>query len=124
MRNATIELQLTEADKGTLELLSLIAGKVARVLYPDDRLGSERAEMLITSMIDQALRGEKGTLSSSREVRERLHAELGRAALAQFGEKERRQLFSAVYPAVAGDNYAHKLLSDLCTQSGVKSDPQ
>ncbi|QEY63081.1 hypothetical protein FXN65_13775 [Metapseudomonas lalkuanensis] len=124
MKNATIELQLTEGDKLTLELLSLVAGRVARVLYPNDRLGSERAEALITSMVEQALRGSKGALSSSREVKERLHAELGRAALTQLGDQERQHLFAAVYPAVAGDNYAHKVLSELCNKPDVWNDPQ
>lgn len=114
MRNVTFELQLTEADQGTLEFLSLAADKIARLLYPDDRLNSKRAEALLKLMTEQALTASNGTLSSSQDVRKRLQAEVGRAALELFGEAERRQLFSAVYPAVAGDNYAHKLLSDMC----------
>lgn len=116
MRNVTFDLQLTEADKGTLEFLSLTAGKIARLLYPEDLLNAERAEVLIRLMTDQALSAEHGKLSSSQAVKGRLYAELGRAALELFGETERRKLFSAVYPAVAGDNYAHKLLSDMCSR--------
>ncbi|MCY1463184.1 hypothetical protein D9M71_810430 [compost metagenome] len=64
----------------------------------------------------QAVSTQIGRLSSTQEVKERLHAELGRAALGLLGEEERSQLFRAVYPAVAGDNYAHKLLSHMCSK--------
>ncbi|MNE67297.1 hypothetical protein D3C80_1628950 [compost metagenome] len=116
MRHVTFELQLTEADQGTLEFLSLTAGKIARLLFPDDVLDADRAEALLKLITEQAMSPKNGRLSSSQKVKERLHAELGRAALELFGEEERRQLFRAVYPAVAGDNYAHKLLSDMCSK--------
>lgn len=115
MRNVTFELQLTEADKGTLQFLSLTAGKLARLLYPGDTLNSERAEALLRTIATQALAPKHGALSRSQEVKERLLTELGRAALQLFGDVERQKLFSAVHPAVAGDNYAHKVLNDMCS---------
>lgn len=116
MRHVTFELQLTEADQGTLEFLSLTAGKIARLIYPDDRLDADRAEALLKRITEQPLSTQIGRLSSSHEVKQRLHAELGRAALELLGEEERKQLFRAVYPVVAGDNHAHKLLSHMCSK--------
>lgn len=116
MRQVTFELQLTEADQGTLEFLSLTAGKIARLICSGDTLEAHRAEALLKRIAVQAMSTQVGRLSSRQEVEERLHAELGRAALELLGEEERKQLFRAVYPVVAGDNHAHKLLSHMCSK--------
>lgn len=115
MRRIQLSLELTEADQGSLLFLGLQARGVSQLLYPGDEVNAQRAAELIEQLAAQLMHPPESRLVAERAlVRRRLYAELGRAALFSADRAERERLFSAVYPIVAGDNFAHKCLTELC----------
>ncbi|MDT4873567.1 hypothetical protein FQZ97_1088200 [compost metagenome] len=88
---------------------------MGQLLYPGDELNPRRAAELLEHLAVQLMQPTESRLLAERaQVVRRLYVELGRAALLSADRTGREQLFGAVYPIVAGDNYAHKCLTELC----------